>query len=236
MTTQLKRIGGLKGILEVATQHPVVQQIIVIWNGPDIPAEVSELERHPERSARITVIHREVNSLNNRYDPLLPVHTGAVMILDDDLVISKETIDCAFGAWKRDPSQLYSFGRGRSVSAEGHEGYRGLPVGDAATNFLLPRMVFHRKFMALYFDATNQALRDYVDKQEAHCDDIAFASVVTKYNRKPIKYVPAPCQNTGESGAGLSNVPNRRESRNDCAKHIVAMLNWTMMAVETVQC
>ncbi len=119
-TMQPDRLGGLRRMLDVATGHPVVQQVIVIWNGPDMPDEVSRLERPPDRSARVTVVHQKVNSLNNRYDPDLPIRTGAVMIVDDDLVISKETIDCAFGAWKRDQSQLYSFGEGRSVTGEGY--------------------------------------------------------------------------------------------------------------------
>lgn len=234
-TMQLDRLPGLKSIIDIATKHPVVQQVIVIWNGPDIPEEVSNLARHPNASARVTVVHRPVNSLNNRYDPTLPVRTGAVMLVDDAIVITKATIDCAFGAWKRDPSRLYSFGEGRSVSKTGY-GYKpgGLPIGEPGTNFLLPRMVFHRKFLSVYFHEENKALRDYVDTHEAHCDDIAFASVVTKYARKPMVHVPA--QNTDNAAIGLGTQQNRLVLRNECAEAIVSMLDWTMPTAESTQC
>jgi hypothetical protein len=41
-----------------------------------MPDEVSRLERPPDRSARVTVVHQKVNSLNNRYDPDLPQLAG----------------------------------------------------------------------------------------------------------------------------------------------------------------
>lgn len=234
-TMQLERLEGLREILEVTTHHPAVQHVVVLWNGEEMPTEVSQLERPSNKSARVTVVHRKVNSLNNRYDPLLPIHTGAVMVVDDDLVISEETIDCAFGAWKRDPSQLYSFGEGRSVTSSGY-GYEpgGLPIGDDGTNFLLPRMIFHRKFMSVYFESHNRELRDYVDRQEAHCDDIAFASVVTKYTQKPMKHVLAPYEDMAKKGLGWKD--NRIELRHECAKNIVALLDWTMPAAEVGQC
>ena len=183
-TMDIARFQGLKVIVDIASNHPVVQNVVIIWNGPNMPSEMSQLARNPNGSARVTVVQRDVNSLNNRYDPNLPIHTGAVMVLDDDISITKETIDCAFGAWKRDPSRLYSFGEGRFVSSAGY-GYKS-PVGEPRTNFLLPRMIFHRKFLSVYFDNENQALRNYVDTQGAHCDDIAFTSMVTKYSKKAV--------------------------------------------------
>lgn len=227
-TMQLERLESLKAILEVATKHPVVQQVIVLWNGPDMPKPVSDLARSPLRGNRVTVIQKHVNSLNNRYDPTLPIHTGAVMIVDDDIEIYNQTIDCAFGAWKGDPSRLFSFGAGRHVGSDGY----GLnyPPGTPGANFLLPRLVFHRKFLSVYFDESHQKIREYVDKQGAHCDDIAFAAVITKYMNKSMTQVPAP--HFDRALPGMFTKGNRWNDRDECSKEIVAMLNWTLPDVE----
>ena len=235
-TMDLSRLPGLKNnILDVAIKHPVVQQVIVIWNGGPMPEKVAQLARPPRKAARVTVIQKDVNSLNNRYDPSLPIHTGAVMVVDDDMKIQAETITCAFNAWKRDPFKLYSYGEGRSVTPSGY-GYDspGMTIGDPRTNFLLPRLIFHVDFLAEYFGDKYSSLRSYVDTQGAHCDDIAFAAVVTKYTQSPMHYIPAPY--TDKQGAGLGHQTDRLTLRNECAKEIVKMLDWTMPTVVAAKC
>lgn len=183
LSFSLKRLAVLKKLIRIGTNHPVVQHFIIVWNGSDAPQEIRVLEKHPDGYARVTIVETQKNSLNNRYDPKLPVHTGAVMILDDDVEIDSSTISCAFYAWKRDPVPLFSFGAGRIVSSKM---YISGDVHDKMTNFLLPRMIFHRKYLDVYFQPEYGELRDYVDNQEAHCDDIAFSSVVTKFTQRPI--------------------------------------------------
>lgn len=184
-TKSKDRLPSLLKIIATASAHPVVQHFIIIWNGPNIPNEVAALAHHPEGNARITVIQRLTNSLNNRYDPSLPIHTGAVMVVDDDLEISAETIACALKAWNQDPLRLYSNGEGRAIS---EEGYTWPEVGNAKTNFLLPRMVSHKKFLSVYFEEENKKVRDYVDTQSAHCD-IAFAILISTSQLRRMKSI-----------------------------------------------
>lgn len=226
-TMQTERISGLKSIIRVSTQHPVVQQVIVIWNGVGMPQEIASLARAPLGSARVTVIQRDHNSLNNRYDPSLPIHTGAVLILDDDIEIWDVTITKAFEAWKMDHSRLYSFGDQRSVTKDDYTSGKG-----SVTNFLLPRMIFHKKFLAVYFSQEYSALREYVDVQEAHCDDIAFSSVVTKYTGKPMVRVQA--RHRDGARQGLGHQKNRKQKRAQCSSHIIALLGWTMPPIESI--
>lgn len=80
-----------------------MQQIIVVWNGPTLPKQVSGFKNMQTKdSARVTVVKEATNSLNNRYDlSILPIRTEAVMVWDDDTQLTKQAIDCLFEAWKR---------------------------------------------------------------------------------------------------------------------------------------
>ncbi|EWM20167.1 extl3 protein, partial [Nannochloropsis gaditana] len=227
----LDRVSFVTNMIAVASVHPVVQQILIIWNGPHFPDEVAKLTHPPNGDARVTVVNYSTNSLNNRYDPNLPIHTGAVMLLDDDLEIAADTISCAFSAWKRDPSKLYSFGAGRAIS---DNGYTEADVGEVETNFLLPRMIFHKSFLQIYSNEENKPLLDYVDRQSAHCDDIAFATVISKYTAHPMYYIPAYYKDLALPG--ISSQKDRCQRRIECALAIQSFLNWTLSTVKSVEC
>lgn len=238
-THQLERFDTLQIIVRVASNHPVVQKVVVLWNSNhSLPTEISNLAYTPNNSgnkmSRVVVetTNDESKSLNNRYDPqYLNLHTGAVMILDDDLQINEELITCAFHQWKQDPSRLYSWGSKQIITPDTyvHEVDESSSSNPKA-NFLLPRLIFHQSYLNVYFDESNKKIRDYVDVQGGHCDDIAFASIVSKYTQKGMVYLPIEDIQTV-----VGTSANRVELRNECTREIIAMLDgWVIPQIDEV--
>ena len=81
---------------------PEVDQFLFLWNSPGLP-----LPPVPEDTqAPIVVIVQERNSLNNRYQPQLPVRTDAVLIVDDDTQLPPATLMSMFTRWRVSPEQM----------------------------------------------------------------------------------------------------------------------------------
>ncbi len=238
-THQLERLETLQNIVHIASNHPVVQKVVVLWNSNDtVPTEISNLAYVPNnrgnKMSRVVVesTDDETKSSNNRYNPqYLNLHTGAVMILDDDLQINEDLITCAFHQWKQDPSRLYSWGLKQIITPDKYVyevDKSSSSSSNQKANFLLPRLIFHQYYLNAYFDESNKKIRDYVDVQGGHCDDIAFASVVSKYTQKGMVYLPIEDIQSGTSA-------NRAELRNECTREIIAMLDgWVMPQIDEV--
>ena len=232
-TIHLNRLQYIQDLVKLSRAHPFVENVIIIWNGPDIPEDVSYLASPPKGSqSTVTVVQYDINSLNNRFDPYLPIHTEAVMVVDDDLEIFPETISCAMMSWMSDPSRLYSFGIGRSVTKVD---YKPSAPGDNATNFYLPRLIFHKEFLDIYYSKKYQRLRNYVDDHDGHCDDVAFASVVTKHTKKGMVRFNARAK-TKNTIDGISDQSGRRTLRRECSRKIISMLDWTMPSSDVLKC
>jgi hypothetical protein len=166
----------------------LVAQVVLIWNNPDDLEGKASLEQLFADHSKVTVLGASRNSLNNRYDrKFMNVTTEAVMIVDDDIAITLDTISCVYQSWSADKSKIHSFGEPRGVSSQS---YTVLP--EKYTNFLLTRMLVLTKYLDVYFEESYAQVRHFVDTQEAHCDDIAFALIVTKHSNAPLVSVPAP--------------------------------------------
>ena len=198
LTADEKRSVDLQDIVRVGVNHSLVEEIIIIWNEPSAPDGAArlklKLKEEIDSTNKVRILQSTKNTLNNRYNPnFLQLRTGAVMILDDDLTIIDDTITCAHESWMANKSYVHSFGHGRMVL---EDGYKTSVAKSNQTpgppNFLLPRMIFNASFLDVYFEPGNADIHDYVDTQEAHCDDIAFASILTKHLGRPLMWLHAP--------------------------------------------
>ena len=238
---QTERIGGIESIISCVLKSVVVQQIIVVWNGPTLPKQVSGFKNMQTKdSARVTVVKAATNSLNNRYDlSILPIRTEAVMVWDDDTQLTNQAIDCLFEAWKRDPASVYCIGKGIERVAK-------LGVYESSKkghNFLLPRMMFHRRYLEVYFSERYRLVRQYVDEHPAHCDDIAFLAIVTKHTSRALVHVSARgldvnlARDLNTSKLGLGTQANRTALRRECTDWIMTFLgNYTLPFVSNTTC
>jgi Glycosyl transferase family 64 domain/Glycosyl transferase family 90/Sulfotransferase family len=260
LTSDPDRFQYLQGIV-TAVSSDIVYSVIIVWNDPSNPAGKTQLEAALDvgkegGNDKVKILQSSKNSLNNRYDPdFLNIETGGVMVLDDDLYILPETLPCVHESWMAyNKTQVHSFGDARSVSPGGYD------LQDEPPNFLLPRMMFHSSLLDLYFEDKHTAIRNYVDNQEAHCDDIAFASITSHFLQKPQVVIPAPHAEvwgtTGNVKWGFTQkqdaveIPvhqlresishqkgvNRQDTRSECVRAIVRMLNWTLPPLEYSTC
>ncbi|TGZ69738.1 hypothetical protein CRM22_003564 [Opisthorchis felineus] len=82
---------------------PFLQSIIIVWNNPIGP---DEFVHWPHLQIPIKVFQATKNSLNNRFLPLDLILTDAVLLLDDDVKLSKEEIELGFNAWRENPDRI----------------------------------------------------------------------------------------------------------------------------------
>ena len=268
LTADTKRWSDLKNIIHTAAAHAFMDRVVIMWNNPTdseggktIERSVAQMKSRPNMTKydKIDLMYGPVNTLNNRYDPsLLKIKTEAVMIIDDDIFVIPDTIPCLFESWQQDKTKIHAFGDARKITDTVYDA-AGFVANKKELNFLLPRMMFHTKYLDVYFSDANTQIRQYVDTQEAHCDDIAFASVVSKSYGGALVHVPAPHAER-HSGGDMAwfNTRNNEEKtidtgllvttristpfehrkiiRLECARSIVHMLNWTLPTIQKSTC
>ena len=83
--------------------------------------------------------------------------------------------------WMLDPLRLYNFGKGRTITKVD---YRSTSVENNATNFYLLILIFHRKFLHIYYRKNYETLRNYFDDHDDHYVNIVFVSLVSKHTKK----------------------------------------------------
>lgn len=172
---------------------PHLQRIIIVWNniGEQTPAKLwSSLGPHP-----VQVVFKEQtsNRMRNRLQPFPEIDTDAVLMLDDDTLISVPDISFAFSVWKQFPDQIVGFVPRKHVSmAAGVYSYGSFELqdpetagGDKYSMVLIGAAFFHRRYLQLFQDQP-QAVHALVDETQ-NCDDIAMNFAVALYLRKQSK-------------------------------------------------
>ncbi|KAJ8011178.1 hypothetical protein DPEC_G00055470 [Dallia pectoralis] len=163
---------------------PHLQRIIIVWNnvGEAPPRALwDSLGPHP-----VPVVFKEqqVNSMRNRLQPFVEIRTDAVLMLDDDTLVSVPDISFAFSVWKQFPEQIVGFvPRKHVTTATGIYSYGSFELQDPETGggdryslVLIGAAFFHRRYLQL-FQEQPAAVHALVDDTQ-NCDDIAMNFVV----------------------------------------------------------
>ncbi|XP_029929635.1 exostosin-like 2 [Myripristis murdjan] len=165
---------------------PHLQQIIIVWNnvGEQTPQKLwSSLEPHP-----VPVVFKEQNTnrMRNRLQPFPEIGTDAVLMLDDDTLVSVPDISFAFSVWKQFPDQIVGFVPRKHVTAGGVYSYGSFELqdpqlggGDRYSMVLIGAAFFHHRYLQL-FQEQPPAVHVLVDETQ-NCDDIAMNFVVALY-------------------------------------------------------
>ncbi|XP_051990177.1 exostosin-like 2 [Xyrauchen texanus] len=163
---------------------PHLHCIIIVWNnaGEPPPRKLwDSLGPHP-----VPVIFKEqsVNRMRNRLQPHPEIIPNAILMLDDDLLVSVPDISFAFSVWKQFPDQIVGFvPRKHVTTASGVYSYGSFELqdpdrggGDRYSMILVGAAFFHRRFLKLFHDQPSKvhALLD----ETQNCDDIAMNFVV----------------------------------------------------------
>lgn len=166
---------------------PHLQKIIIVWNnvGEQTPQKLwDSLGPHP-----VEVIFKEqsTNRMRNRLQPFPEIDTDAVLMLDDDTLVSVPDISFAFSVWKQFPDQIVGFvPRKHVVTAGGIYSYGSFELqdpeiggGDRYSMVLIGAAFFHCRYLQL-FQEQPEPVHALVD-QTQNCDDIAMNFAVSLY-------------------------------------------------------
>ncbi|XP_071781197.2 exostosin-like 2 [Centroberyx gerrardi] len=166
---------------------PHLQQIIIVWNnvGEQTPQKLwGSLGPHP-----VPVVFKEqsTNRMRNRLQPFPEIDTDAVLMLDDDTLVSVPDISFAFSVWKQFPDQIVGFvPRKHVTTAGGVYSYGSFELqdpemggGDRYSMVLIGAAFFHHRYLQLFQDQP-QAVHALVDETQ-NCDDIAMNFAVALY-------------------------------------------------------
>ncbi|KAI1883212.1 hypothetical protein AGOR_G00242880 [Albula goreensis] len=162
---------------------PRLHQVIVVWNnvGEKPPRELwDSLGPHP-----VPVLFKEqsLNLMRNRLQAFSELRTNAVLMLDDDTLVSAPDLGFAFSVWKLFPEQIVGFvPRKHVTTASGVYSYGSFELQDATAGgdrysmVLVGAAFFHRRYLELFQQqpAEVHALLD----ETQNCDDIAMNFVV----------------------------------------------------------
>ncbi|KAM4605462.1 exostosin-like 2 isoform 1-T2 [Polymixia lowei] len=165
---------------------PHLQRIIIVWNnvGEQTPQKLwNSVGPHP-----VPVIFKEqsTNRMRNRLQPFPEIDTDAVLMLDDDTLVSVPDISFAFSVWKQFPDQIVGFVPRKHVTTAGVYSYGSFELqdpeiggGDRYSMVLIGAAFFHRRYLQLFQDQP-QAVHALVDETQ-NCDDIAMNFAVALY-------------------------------------------------------
>ncbi|KAM9322685.1 exostosin-like 2 [Pholidichthys leucotaenia] len=172
---------------------PHLRRIIIVWNnvGEQTPVKLwNSLGPHP-----VEVVFKEQtsNQMRNRLQPFAEMDTDAVLMLDDDSLVSVPDISFAFSVWKQFPDQIVGFVPRKHVSSpSGVYSYGSFEMqdpetagGDKYSMVLIGAAFFHRRYLQLFHDQP-QEVHALVDETQ-NCDDIAMNFAVSLYLRKQSK-------------------------------------------------
>ncbi|XP_030016042.1 exostosin-like 2 [Sphaeramia orbicularis] len=169
---------------------PHLQQIIIVWNNIGEPTPLKTWNSLGPHPVPLLFKEQSTNRMRNRLQPFREIDTDAVLMLDDDTLVSVPDISFAFSVWKQFPDQIVGFVPRKHVTTlSGVYSYGSFELqdpetagGDKYSMVLIGAAFFHRRYLQLFQDQP-QAVHALVDETQ-NCDDIAMNFAVSLYLRK----------------------------------------------------
>lgn len=166
---------------------PHLQKIIIVWNNIAEPPPQKLWDSLGPHPVPLLFKIQNSNLMRNRLQPFQEIDTDAVLMLDDDTLISVPDICFAFSVWKQFPDQIVGFVPRKHVSTEnGVYSYGSFELqnpetsgGDRYSMVLIGAAFFHRRYLQL-FQEQDKAVHAMVDETQ-NCDDIALNFIVSLY-------------------------------------------------------
>ncbi|CAC5416571.1 EXT2 [Mytilus coruscus] len=169
-----RRLKNYDLILPAYIHMTIINQIIFIWNNRN-KSFTPEID-----SPKFTFIKAEVNSMNNRFNVSQYVYTDAVLIIDDDVLISESLLSLLVLRWSENMDRLVGVSRDmRFVNSKNEY----LVQGKEPSLVIGKTMLFHRKYLQKYIQ--DKALVEWNDKR--FCEDISMNALIFKETKlKPL--------------------------------------------------
>ncbi|XP_063796156.1 exostosin-like 2 isoform X2 [Pseudophryne corroboree] len=209
--------------------------VIVVWNnvGQDTPQELWEsLGPHP---VPVYFKKQGSNLMRNRLQNFPEIETQAVLMMDDDTLVSAYDISFAFSVWQQFPSQIVGFvPRKHVVSPSGILSYGSFELqapdtghGDQYSMILIGAAFFHQHYLQLFQELPAPIL-DMIDKTQ-NCDDLTMNFLVANYTGRAsgVLVKPVDMRNLEkDAGSGYTGMWHRAEhllQRSYCLNKLTEM-------------
>ncbi|KAM8839316.1 exostosin-like 2 [Synchiropus picturatus] len=168
---------------------PHLQRIIIVWNNVREQTPVKLWDSLGPHPVPVLFKTQDTNHMRNRLQPFPEIDTEAVLMLDDDTLVSVPDISFAFSVWQQFPDQIVGFVPRKHVTTGGVYSYGSFELqdpeqggGDRYSMVLIGAAFFHRRYLQLFQDQP-QPVRDLVDATQ-NCDDIAMNFAVALHLSK----------------------------------------------------
>lgn len=166
---------------------PHLQKIIIVWNNIAEPTPQKLWDSLGPHSVPVVFKLQNTNLMRNRLQPFQEIGTDAVLMLDDDTLVSVPDVTFAFSIWKQFPDQIVGFVPRKHVSTKNGAYIYGsfelqnpeISGGDWYSMVLIGAAFFHRRYLQL-FQEQDKAVHALVDETQ-NCDDIAMNFVVSQF-------------------------------------------------------
>jgi len=161
-----------------------VAMIQVVWclDQGEIPEWLYLMEKEEER---LVIEEHEINSLNERFNVIIPPATKGILSIDDDVLRPCLAYDWAFYKWTMNPERLVTFdARAHKIDEEGTWSYQYLSPTENSNrySFGLTRCAFlHADYLNIYYKTKSLApIRKMVDDY-FNCEDIAMSLIISMH-------------------------------------------------------
>ncbi|KAG8436606.1 hypothetical protein GDO86_007640 [Hymenochirus boettgeri] len=199
---------------------PGLSHVIVVWNnvGQEPPQDVwKSFGPHP---VPVTFKKQSTNLMRNRLQRFSEIKTEAVLMMDDDTLVSAYDVSFAFSIWQEFPDRIAGFvPRKHVLSPSGVYSYGSFELkaphtesGDMYSMILIGAAFFHRDYLQL-FEQLPVSIHNMID-QTQNCDDIAINFIVANHTRKSsgVLVKPTDMRNLEkEAGSGYTGMWHRAE-------------------------
>ncbi|KAM4721247.1 exostosin-like 2 [Rhinophrynus dorsalis] len=199
---------------------PGLSHVIVVWNnvGQDTPHDLWEsLGPHP---VPVTFKKQDVNLMRNRLQNFPEIQTQAVLMMDDDTLVSAYDVSFAFSVWQQFSDRIVGFvPRKHIASLSGIYSYGSFELqvpdtgsGDMYSMILIGAAFFHRDYLRL-FKELPVSIHSMIDKTQ-NCDDITMNFIVANHTGRSsgVLVKPTDMRNLEkEAGTGYAGMWHRAE-------------------------
>lgn len=222
-----------------------VDAIRVVWSETDLPSEslLSDLHQYAKfHKVKLKVDLHDEDNLNTRFKPLEGLNTDGIFSVDDDVVVSCETLKFAFSVWASAPDSMVGFvprmhwlDSKKYDTQHSHYTYGGWwSVWWTGTySMVLSKCaLLHHKYLEFYTYHMPAEFRNYVTS-ERNCEDIAMSFLVANSTGAPPIWVKGKLFEIGSTG--ISSLTGHSKQRTACLNKFMDMYGHNPLVASNVK-
>ncbi|GFN99664.1 nucleoside diphosphate-linked moiety x motif 19 [Plakobranchus ocellatus] len=192
-------------VLKMVAKSQYCKKIIVLWNC-DVPPPPSS-KWPTDLGVPVRVKTRDVHSLNARFLPFKEIETDAVFNFDEDVLITTDEVDFAFGVWLEFADRIVGYPARSHYWDEALAKWIYTSKWTNQFSMILPSAaIYHKYYNYLYHNFLNPLILSKVEEVN-NCEDILMNFVVAHATRlPPIKLTQRKAHKPPDAGTPPSAV------------------------------